>query len=392
MASLGGRGRISGVRDYPPLALAGLVLLLLLAVLPSALNLPQTNPAETLEYAPVPPEDDEDVTPPSGNFASLGLGGSGSFDEGAVPDNPAGEAGASSPGGRSLKAASTKRCVGNPPRQTEDQLSPPCVGSFAGDNGGATYRGVTADEIDILIYVVGGGWRYDVGSRGVLMRPEAKYYDASKPRTENDESYLVDSARTWQRYFNERFQTYGRFVHFHVFFSSSDDSVESRRADAADNFHKIKPFAVVIWDQPSGLADPYIAQMARYGVMTFGSVYQRPADTFSRFPKLVWGFDPSIEQSVEQFAAFVCNKVVPYPVEFGQPEDAGKPRKLGLIFTEDTYRPEKTHFALLARDAIRRCGGEITAEARFPPTRTRPAVATRRRTPRRRWRSSTPQA
>src|SRR5687768_6643728 len=74
------------LRDYPPLAFAALVMLVLLALMPSALNLPQTTPSETLEYAPVPPEDDQ-VNPPTGNFSSLGLGSSGSIG-GSAPGGP----------------------------------------------------------------------------------------------------------------------------------------------------------------------------------------------------------------------------------------------------------------------------------------------------------------
>src|SRR5918992_4371665 len=70
-------------RKYPPLVSILVALLLAIAVLPSALNLPQTNPTQTLEYAPVPPEDD-DVPPPAGNLSSLGLGTSSGVTEDAL--------------------------------------------------------------------------------------------------------------------------------------------------------------------------------------------------------------------------------------------------------------------------------------------------------------------
>ena len=42
--------------------------------------------------------------------------------------------------------------LGNPPRQIEDPQSPPCVAFWEGtDNGGATAKGVTADEIRIAV-------------------------------------------------------------------------------------------------------------------------------------------------------------------------------------------------------------------------------------------------
>jgi hypothetical protein len=70
------------------------------------------------------------------------LGGEG---EGAPPLPPL-------PGGKGVNP-SNKRCVGNPPRQTEDPTSPPCVAFFDGDNFGSTYQGVTGEEIRVLIYV-----------------------------------------------------------------------------------------------------------------------------------------------------------------------------------------------------------------------------------------------
>ncbi len=44
-----------------------------------------------------------------------------------------------------------RRCVGDPPRQIEDPQSPPCVPYWDGDNGGATWPGVTENEIRVVI-------------------------------------------------------------------------------------------------------------------------------------------------------------------------------------------------------------------------------------------------
>ena len=120
---------------------SGAITLVLLAfVMPSGLRLPQTNPAQTLEYAPVPPSDDSPAQN-SGNLASLGLGTSssevGDKVGGLLPGGLPGPAAAPTGVG---KNPSAKRCVGSPPRQTEDPLSPPCVGYFEGDNFGATAR------------------------------------------------------------------------------------------------------------------------------------------------------------------------------------------------------------------------------------------------------------
>src|SRR5947209_13824433 len=108
-------GRRLWARRYPPLLTVVFALTLALFALPSALNLPLANPGQTLEYAPVP--GDQGKAPPGGNFAGLGLGTS-SVGGGEIG---AGDALADLSGNTT---PSTKRCVGSPPRQTEDPLSP----------------------------------------------------------------------------------------------------------------------------------------------------------------------------------------------------------------------------------------------------------------------------
>jgi hypothetical protein len=45
----------------------------------------------------------------------------------------------------------TRRCVGDPPRQIEDSQSPPCVAFWQGNNGGATWKGVTGSTIKVAV-------------------------------------------------------------------------------------------------------------------------------------------------------------------------------------------------------------------------------------------------
>ncbi|HUP69735.1 MAG TPA: hypothetical protein VM142_07955 [Acidimicrobiales bacterium] len=231
-------GGTDWARSYPPLLAMFVALLLVLAVLPSALNLPQTNPTQTLEYAPVPP-DDENPPPPQGNLSALGLGSSSGVKASGGGDGPGGTI---PPILSKGKNPTTKRCVGNPPRQTEDPVAPPCVAYFDGDNFGKTYQGVTQDEIRLLVYI-DGFVAETGGSKGQESRPEEQYFDLFQPPNpeKGDEHILVEGFRGWQRYFNERFQTYGRVVHFFLYFTGSDKSPEAHRANAADNFARVKP-------------------------------------------------------------------------------------------------------------------------------------------------------
>ncbi len=356
-------------RKYPPLVTILVALILAIAVLPSALNLPQTNPTQTLEYAPVPPEESDDP-PPAGNLSSLGLGSSSGVAEDAEGGSGPGGTLPPLPGGKGVNP-STKRCVGNPPRQTEDPTSPPCVAYFDGDNFGATYAGVTKDEVRVLIYH-SGGVNYLQGSQGSEVSPRGEYYDLAQPPDPRGEHFLVEGFRGWQRYFNDRFQTYGRLVHFFIYFDDCGGacSPEARRAHAADNYAKIKPFAVVSDVAFGGNEVDYVEQMARRGVLNFGTLTGKSETFFRRFPKLVWGFDPTIEYQAESFSSYVCQKVIGKPAVLAGSSSNGnmqnRPRKLGMLHTTDENHADRIKLAEIVQQQVEACGGTIEMTATFP--------------------------
>lgn len=345
-------------------------MLVLLAAMPSALHLPQTNPSQTLEYAPVPPEDDQ-VNPPTGNFSSLGLGSSSGIGAQGGDGGRGLDAAGAVPAGRSVKAPSTKRCVGNPPRQTEDPLSPPCVAVFTGDNGGATYQGVTRDEVRVLFYFEGTGGQLG-SSRGQEAPCFGKYHDLAQP-PEEDEHVFVRAIRPYQRFFNERYQTYGRFVHFFAYCRTSNGATaEQRRADAAENYARIKPFAVVNYGT-FGNTKAYTDVMLSKDVLVFTGAQNARfvccdgVEAFAQYPGLRWGTAASTEEYAEIFSSLVCAQVVGRPVSFGGNANQGQPRVLGMINNDrSNHRPYGT-LARLVRQQVEDCGGEFAYEARSAP-------------------------
>ena len=366
-------------RKYPPLLAVGVALLLALVVLPSSLNLPQTNPTQTLEYAPVPPDEESQDNPPQGNLASLGLGSSAGVEGG-------GAGGGTGGGGEELAELALPdvgagrnptrfRCVGNPPRQTEDPLAPPCVPFFDGDNFGATYQGVSGDEIRLLLYFDGGISHISGSEPDNRVSPASRYFDLFKaPDPDEKEHFVVRSLRAWQKYFNERFQTYNRRVHFFIYFAPVNGEgtpPEQRRAEAADNFSKIKPFAVLSF-ATEGSEDAYLTAMAKRGVLNFGSFGLRPAEFFNQFPKLIWSYQPSIEQQAENYTSYICSKVVnKAPVlaandlKARADRDNGGMRRIGILHTTDRKQPGLVAFANLVKSKVKECGGKIEATATF---------------------------
>lgn len=363
----GAASRDRPARNYPPLLVAAGMALLLLAILPSSLTLPQSNPSETLEYAPVPPEDGEQP-PALGNFSSLGLGGSkgggGRPSAGGTPDGSQDQLFPTAVG----KNPSTKRCVGRPPRQTEDPLSPPCVAFFSGSNGGATYQGVTPDEIRGLVYLDGEQAEGEPAECGT-------FEDLNEPA--DRERWTSTNLRILEKYFNERFQTYGRHVHFFVHRGTCGEATpETRRADASTAWKRVRPFAVLNFSFGAHTTI-YDQSLTARGVLSFGGnpTTLRPESHFESAPGFVWGHLPTMERQARLFGSLLCRRVLPYPVSFGDSEHSGQRRKIGVLFTDDPGFPDHRYLRDLVIARVEECGGAVALTAGHPYGQMDPDLA-----------------
>src|SRR5581483_8402822 len=120
---------------------AGVVILILVAVV--ALRVSASPPPSIAEFAPQPQKNIAQA--PGEQSSAIGNGntpsGLGSSQTPPAVPSP-------TPLGAGVRLL---RCVGDPPRQIEDPQSPPCVPYWSGDNGGATAKGVTRDEVRIVV-------------------------------------------------------------------------------------------------------------------------------------------------------------------------------------------------------------------------------------------------
>ncbi len=347
------------IRRYPPLITFIVALLIMLVIMPSALNLPQANPSTVLEYAPIPPEDE---TPPQqeGSLSSLGLGSTDTLSEegpgdiGPLPKTGLGE------------NPIVKRCVGDPPRQTEDLNSPPCVPFFEGENGGATFTGVSKDEVRVVVYT--DTFQTTGGDRGYETTPDpGTICDIDSPPDQpgntaclNGEGTQdhgnVDVVRGMSKFFNERFQTYNRHVHLFLYWSGhgSGGKASVRRSEAQDILERIKPFAALdytIW----GNSNAFIEAMVKRHVTIYGSYAMVPNKTYRENAPYLWSFWPDIEHQASLFYDYVCKRVAPFNVgPTGNSEQAGKKRRYGLLSTSDVNYPGQRQFAELMEAKLRK--------------------------------------
>lgn len=303
------------LRKYP--ALSYLVAAGALAlILPSALSLPTAGPDTLAEYAPQSGEGSgiSDL----GALEAAGGSGIGFGNKGSKRGTDVGDADIES--GRIARRAGTKHCVGNPPRQTEDPLSPQCLAFFDGDNGGATATGVTREEIRVVI---------QLGAS--TSRKLIDYGDPNAVDPSTDDEDLRPYIQALARYFNSRYQTYGRQVHFWGYRGGMNDGSQME-ASTTDIITSVGPFATIA----AGLGETpaYGRAMSAKKVLSVTyDGYERGMQA-ERAPYLL-SFVPDLNNEAAIAGSAVCSMLSGRPARFsGNLQDRSRTRKFGILWTD----------------------------------------------------------
>lgn len=342
---------MQGSNRWPPIFALGLTAVLVFLVLPNPLRLPQNNPAAQAEFAPVPGKRDQSSA--NANFGEtnqatsggIGSGGGGNVDAGFEPPPPP----------DFIYKPKQKTCIGDPPRQTEDPLSPPCVPFFDGDNGGKIGQGVYPDRVEIVLY-------NDLNLKGDMTLPwKLSDEDTDHESSPNgQQTYLYRTVKGMLSFFSNRYQTYGRRIHVIAEPSGSGVTTPcSQRAAEASKVNRLyKPFAVVHFGDGGQC---FLAEMAdKYKVPGFGLNADVPREDFENSRPYNWGFFPDQETETGYSAGFVCRKLFGGKAKFAGPDLQGKKRKFGLIYPSGSPRgPESKDLAQLLMDELRACGMKV---------------------------------
>ena len=326
----------TGSRRWPPIVAMTVAGVMVFLVLPNPLRIPQNNPTAAAEYAPVPGKTQNNA---QANFGETGIAdssgiGDGGIGEGTLPGSPI-------PPPPAQFKPRQKNCVGNPPRQTEDPLSPPCVPFFDADNGGETYTGVTKDQIIITFY-------NDLGVVGDMNLPYKPSEEASGHQSDYQQTYLRRTIKAMLRYYQSRYQTYGRTVHVIAKKSNGITTpCSQRQADAAKTRLDHNPFAAVYFGDGGQCYMEYLAE--KFKVPTFGLNSDVERTRYEGFRPYIWGFFPDQEAEAQWSASFICRKLKGNPARFtDDPLLEGQTRKFGLAYPSKSQRgPESKQLALL---------------------------------------------
>ena len=215
----------------------------------------------------------------------------------------------------------TRRCYGDPPRQTEDPQSPPCAPYWDAskqDNGGATSFGVTADEITIA-------W----------------------PQTIEKAQDTLNLAE----YFNRRYEFYGRKIVLKPYGPRGGVfgavSAADMQADADFVHDEIGAFASIAYVPRAGAEHHYYDRLAQLKILGIDShASNREEQHLARYEPYLWGYLPAFDVMMRNTAEFICKTLAGRPPKYGGfgTGDLETPRVFGLVYhtSADGSSPSRT--------------------------------------------------
>ncbi|MGQ0464622.1 MAG: ABC transporter substrate-binding protein [Sporichthyaceae bacterium] len=348
------------LRGYGPLAALLVVLLLVTLLVPSKPLKTEINQVvgsgEPAVFEGGGPADPVQAASPV-----RGLPASGGAKRGAAPvvgqtPGPTGSAGKAGPATAAVQGAvrAAKNCSGGALQDKNSAYSPPCL-AFTGGNGGATSRGVTANEIVVTYREIAS----PLGKNSELAKTAEKKGIVSNPEgAKRTRDALLE-------YFNRTFQLYGRTVKLvpykgrgDAFKELSGTGQEAANADALKVGQEIKAFADL-----SAISQPYLDALVRQKVVSFGGVHL-PSSYYKARAPYAWGQLIDCTTLLNSAVDLLAKRL---PAT-GKAERAGsaalreKPRKYGLILPDDAIYAQCLKEA---RPNLAKAGISIAKEVRY---------------------------
>jgi hypothetical protein len=238
--------------------------------------------------------------------------------------------GATTPGGTATStvatggaAATVAGCTGS--QVSGDPYAPPCI-SFSGSNGGATTRGVSANQI-VISYMnpTDGSVSIDQEIESVT----GSYNSVIFPETYQD---VLNTLQELVTYFNKHFQFYGRQIVLKVFNGQEDsggDSAGTVQADALNVADTIKPFAEL-----NATSVAYVNALTAQHVMNFSSVYANEALYQANAP-YSWSAAPDCTEVAQDVGAVAAKDLVGQSTTWaGAGVTNGQPRKFAVVYDD----------------------------------------------------------
>lgn len=255
-------------------------------------------------------------------------------------------------------AAGSPLCSG--PRQATDPLSPPCIPTWSGDNGGETWTGVTGQDVTLVLY-------NDLGISGDLNAPFSPTDESLTHLIDlsGDRTNLVRTVKALVARLGATYQTYGRAVRLRAVPSALGTAsfCANRESDIEQAILTWQPFGIVAVGSDMGCA---AVRAARAGVPTFGHLEQVREALLREVPSYIHTFAPSIDQASDALGGFLC-RTLAGPARFAAGSLAGSPRRFGLVFPSGSASPMAVHAAALSGALASGCGKGFAVTRSYRP-------------------------
>jgi hypothetical protein len=228
----------------------------------------------------------------------------------------------------------------------------PCVEPFTGDNGGATYEGVTADEIKIVQYIADPELdpllTATVAGAGAEINPES----------------AKQTIANFVTLYNNLFERYGRTVVVEVYTGTGAGSdLEAAKADAIAIAEK-KPFAVI--GGPAQASPVFAAEIASHDIVCGpGCGVALPQDIVDQYKPYIWQQGPTPDQATDLAAEAFGKLAGPGKAELaGDDATKAKDRVYGLLHYDT---PEGDHQVVFEhfKQALADNGIDIATDVEF---------------------------
>ncbi len=308
----------------PGLLYSGLALVLVLIVGIVSLTQTQPPPPTIAEFAPQAVEQIEDAPVEQTSEFGSGEGGDLGDRSGAAPTPPPADAGEPPP----IDVPRIRRCIGDPPRQIEDPQSPPCVPYWEGDNGGATYKGVTGSEIRVAM-------------------PD----------------YAEGRDRALEAFFNSRFEFYGRKMRLvQCCKEGADPEDQQAAATAADEEEHV--FASADYPEEGFV---YYQELARRKLVAVSNQPNFTSSILDRHRPYIWQYPMEVDRMFANLGEWACNRIVGRDAEFAGRSDvtdmSQSERRFGIVLW--TYQPEADISWEPLEQELERCGATADPKLRY---------------------------
>lgn len=211
-------------------------------------------------------------------------------------------------------------------RQTDIIFNaPPCAPAFGGDNGGATYRGVTGEEILVIDFQCQPNEQVNA-----ILAPQG--LAATEAESKAMEDAIV-------KFINERYELYGRKIVFKRVTGdcplTPPDPAKSRQAAA--EVVKMNPFMVIHYAGGPDTHDVW----ARNGIISLGAPHNEASFFNGRRP-FRWDIFVDGSQSADIIAEYYCKKLAGGTathagavIHASMPQGRQTPRKLGVLVPDN---------------------------------------------------------